>query len=623
MDAAKIRVEVEAFQARTAYGMAIEDCFPAWYLHRRFELADSQAVNQCSDPALDGPTKGQDFGLDAYHLGKYEGRLRLSLIQAKFSSNIAAVRNGFRDLKKLPKILQRMFEGGESDELRENKVIINLRRDINKLSPEERGELALDFIVLHLCQEDHEHITNTTTGARNELREIIEDILPNRTSSLGHIGPEKMNFHGVETVAPVPWISMTMKSTEAVSNYNGNTVQMYYGIGLLSELVDMYTSRRDSLFSKNVRYFLRTSRNTERGPAGRIRETLGQMCTTKSLEPELFAFYHNGVTIFARAVRRNGEQLEVQEPFVLNGCQTIKSAYRFSQERKIKNEQLTRDRWKRITIPVRITTTRDEELVRIITVNNNRQNSITPAALRANDPIQLKLEDKFRRRRLFYERQEGALAQITDTNPEILYEEYENSNDSAIYITDLARSIAASQGVNGLNYATHPNEIFENNNIYNRIFNEHTLQSITFLTFLQNLHDIIFLVLKKDLSLEKQSTEGPSPSRIGYHALALLIRYLAKNKRTEIISRFGHKRLSKKDKDFREEIRKELGNHRSRIQSALKGRLLSAADSKVDTLRQAYEVAERDLKLNREIDPFDIFSNLDETAPLEEQDEAD
>ncbi len=59
------------------------------------------------------------------------------------------------------------------------------------------------------------------------------------------------------------------------------------------------------LFSKNVRYYLKSRRNVEKGPASRIKETLKQACATTGdagISPELFAFYHNGVTLIAKSV---------------------------------------------------------------------------------------------------------------------------------------------------------------------------------------------------------------------------------------------------------------------------------------------------------------------------------
>jgi hypothetical protein len=610
MKSSKIREEVESFQIKTAYSAAIEDCFPAWYLHRKYFLPETQALNQCSDPAIDGDTKGHDFGLDAYHFLRQDGRPRLFLFQAKYSGSISEVKKGFRDLKKLPARLRRLIENLESDENKENKVIINLRRDLNLLSPEERKSLILDFMVLHLCQEDHEIVSNETSHSRSELGEQIEAELPDHAFNLGHVGPGKMDFGVDETSVPPPWVHLELTVAETIARHNNTEAQMLYGVAKLSELVTMYSLRRDTLFSKNVRYFIKNAKNTERGPSAKIRETLTQMCIKGTIDPALFAFFHNGVTVFARTVRKNSNRIEIQDPYVLNGCQTIKTAYLFSMDPKVK-ERIQRDKWAQVTIPLRITTTRDDNLVQTITLNNNRQNAIPPAALRANDPLQLELERRFRGRKLFYERQEGAFAHILDSNPEILIDDYENSNDLAIHIVELARSIAAAQGENGLSYALHPNEIFEHDNIYHKVFNKKTTASTTFLTFLQNLHDIIFLVLKRDLRLEKTGN-GPSPSRVGYHAIALLVKHLTKGNKPEFILRFGQERLGKKAADFRDELRKELGNHRSGIQTALKEHLLSAPDSRAETLREGYSAAERSLRLRGDIDPFTSFADLDE-----------
>ncbi|WP_084610740.1 AIPR family protein [Archangium violaceum] len=610
MKSSKIREEVEAFQIKTAYSAATEDCFPAWYLHRKYFLPETQALTQCSDPAIDGDTKGYDFGLDAYHILRQDGRVRLFLLQAKYSGSISEVKKGFRDLKKLPARLRRLLDGLESDESKENKIIVNLRRDLNLLSPEERKSLILDFMVLHLCQEDHEIASNETNHSRSELGDQIEEELPDYTFNLGHIGPDKMDFGDIDTKIPPPWVPLELTVAETTAHHNNTEAQMLYGIAKLAELVAMYSLRRDTLFSKNVRYFIKNAKNTERGPSAKIRETLAQMCIKGTIDPGLFAFFHNGVTVFARAIRKNGNRIEIQDPYVLNGCQTIKTAYLFSMDPKIK-DKLQQDKWAQVTIPLRITTTRDENLVQTITINNNRQNAIPPAALRANNPLQLELERRFRSRKIFYERQEGSFAHILDSNPETLIEDYENSNDLAIHIVELARSIAAAQGEEGLSYALHPNDIFEHDGTYHKVFNNRTTASTIFLTFLQNTHDMIFLVLKRDLRLEKIGN-GPSPSRVGYHAIALLVRHLAKSNKHDFVLRFGQERLGKKAADFREELRKELGNHRSGIQTALKEHLLSAPDSRAETLRESYSAAERSLRLRGNIDPFATFANLDE-----------
>jgi AIPR protein len=104
--------------------------------------------------------------------------------------------------------------------------------------------------------------------------------------------------------------------------------------------VEIYRARKDDLFSKNVRLFLKSKTNTEKGPSGKMRETLNTMCCAIDSEnknpPELFALYHNGITIYARNVSMKDQTLILREPYVLNGCQTISTAYRFRYPVKAK-----------------------------------------------------------------------------------------------------------------------------------------------------------------------------------------------------------------------------------------------------------------------------------------------
>jgi hypothetical protein len=55
-----------------------------------------------------------------------------------------------------------------------------------------------------------------------------------------------------------------------------------------------------------------------------------------------------------------------------------------------------------------------DDFVTRVTINNNRQNPVEPWNLRANDTIQLELQDKFADElKLYYERQENAFDQLS------------------------------------------------------------------------------------------------------------------------------------------------------------------------------------------------------------------
>src|SRR5262249_45274589 len=271
------------------------------------------------------------------------------------------------------------------------------RMDLHRIVPTVREQLALEFVVLHLSGDEDEIIVHRTAPARGALKEAIEDALPSRTYTIGNIGPRKMMFNSLEMMVVPPIAEpLTLQAVGSAATHNGREVKMYYGIGKLSELVEMYRSRRDLLFSKNVRYFLSKKSNLEKGPSGRMRETLKSICIDQTLEPELFSFFHNGVTIYAEHVELKESALDLRSPYVLNGCQTVKTAFLFASDPRLKN-RIHQERWNSITVPVRITMTRDEALIRTITINNNRQNTISPSALRANDPVQLQLQERFRR----------------------------------------------------------------------------------------------------------------------------------------------------------------------------------------------------------------------------------
>lgn len=610
LDAKRIRREVEELRQSIGIDKA-EDVFPIWYLKRRYLISEVQAQMQASDPALEGEEKGFDFGLDAFQIDLKQDPPRLALLQAKYSEAITNIGKGYRDLARAVPTLASLIEGNLV-EARENKIITNLRRDLHRLEPAVRDQLALEFVVLHLSGDDDEVISHRAAAARDTLQEAVVDGFPNRIYTIGHIGPRKMTFDAVDVVVvPQLWESLTLQTVGCAATHNDREIQMYYGIGKLAELVEIYRSRRDLLFSKNVRYFLSKKSNTVKGPSGRMRDTLKEICVDRTVEPELFSFFHNGVTLYAEQVQTTEGGLQLRAPYVLNGCQTVKTAFQFASDPRLRN-RIDEERWTKITVPVRVTMTRDDDLIRTITINNNRQNTISPSALRANDPEQLDLQKRFRRFKIFYERQEGAFESILrDTNTDALIDEFENTGNRPVNIVHLARSLSAVAGGTDLfNYAHHPNDIFERQQVYERCFSTKRLASVTFLIFLQNLHDILPLVLKKDLKLEP-GEGAPKPGGLGFYTMCLLCRYLAREDQHDFVREYGQK-LWGRNKTFRDAIASYLGNHRSHIKSALDGKFMTLSDGSTESRKTAFGRAEAVLRLGGQIDPFEAFKDLDD-----------
>jgi hypothetical protein len=613
MELRRIRQEVEDLRIKLA--IQAEDVFPIWYLRRRYFLPNLRAQMRCSDPAAEGDQKGHDFGLDAYHIDRKQDPPRLVLVQAKYSEGLVYVGKGFRDLARATKMLGEMLERLDVPPPVENRIITNLRHDLQGLTQAQRDELGLEFVVIHLCREDDEIIAQKTKAARDELSETVEHHFADRVRFYSQLGPRRFVFsRDDEIVIPerIEFLSLDHVSTSAI--HNDRPACMHYGLGHLAELVTLYEGRRDALFAKNVRYFLTGKKAQERGPAGRMRETLKAICIEKHLPPEIFAFYHNGVTIYAETAEPADRGLHLRAPFVLNGCQTVKSAYLFHSDPRLR-DKIDEEAWNRVLVPLKVITSKDEALVRQITINNNRQNAIPPEALRANDPVQLRLQDRFRKIGIFYERQEGAFEVFQAGGFD--WDEYENTRGRCVNIVDLGRALASvAGGVDLVNYAHHANDIFESDPAYDRIFSEKRIASITFLTFLQNLYDVVPVVLKRNLNLQ-QVQGGPRPGRLTFYATCLLVRYLAKNDERGFVKEYG-RALWGRNEAFRKELVTYFSHHRSGIKAVLQDKFMALTDASQELLRDAFSRAETALRLGNNIEVFGAFANLDAEVEDEE-----
>lgn len=255
MDASAIRTAVSEFRERTAQGIKREDCFAPWYLHQLFHMPETQAIEQSSDGS-------HDFGVDAFHLFEGSPPSKLLLVQAKFSDSLNLISEGIRGFRKALPELASTLEIGASEVPHQNKVLHNLRAALNQLDAKVRDSLELNFHVIHLSMEDRTIVGNRTREARNELRETLLETFPDRPHVIRDLGP--IDFGPPETrYVPPKEVRLSVQSVKEFPA--GPKSVMFYGVGRLADLVDLYTSRRDNLFARNVRYYLYSKKNTDKG----------------------------------------------------------------------------------------------------------------------------------------------------------------------------------------------------------------------------------------------------------------------------------------------------------------------------------------------------------------------
>lgn len=96
-------------------------------------------------------------------------------------------------------------------------------------------------------------------------------------------------------------------------------------------LIDLYdflrryrerTGDLDQIFEKNVRRFLGGRGKVNRGMQGTLRDA-----------PERFGLYNNGITLVVSDYDYRGTDLDLVEPYIVNGCQTSRTIWEFCHHR--------------------------------------------------------------------------------------------------------------------------------------------------------------------------------------------------------------------------------------------------------------------------------------------------
>lgn len=144
-----------------------------------------------------------------------------------------------------------------------------------------------------------------------------------------------------------------------------------------TELVTLDGIENQSLYHFNVR-----------GPLGNtkvnkdIRKSINDPRTHK-----MFPLFHNGITIIAKGLEANTESLTMSGPYyVVNGCQSLTELFR--------NRSKLTDDLRVLTKIIKLEPT--SPWAQVITTNSNNQNGVKPRDWKANNPIQIRLQNEFR-----------------------------------------------------------------------------------------------------------------------------------------------------------------------------------------------------------------------------------
>jgi hypothetical protein len=167
--------------------------------------------------------------------------------------------------------------------------------------------------------------------------------------------------------------------------------EAYYGILPFQEFIKILVDEDDkirNILDDNVRDF--------QGEDNPVNQVIGE--TLKGDRSELFSVLNNGVTIVAHSLKPSGNNFTISDYQIVNGCQTSNVLF---NHRHLESVQ-------KLSIPLKLIITEDEDVKNQITIATNSQTAIKREQLAALSDFQKNLEHYYSSMegegKLYYER---------------------------------------------------------------------------------------------------------------------------------------------------------------------------------------------------------------------------
>lgn len=432
------------------------DYFGLLVLERDYNVPREQAVNQVA-------FGGNDYGLDGFHFDPE--KKNLYLFQFKNTKSHAQFKSSMQRL--IDEGMEVIFLNPQKANPAKNQILLQLHSCMLE-NREVIKQVCLRFIFNGDPSEADkspvlDHLREDLENKKYFIDKFFEgrqvSFLVEFRSATGKIG--MVGDHSRTRVYQLPL-------TNLLECPGPSGEQMYVGFIRLMDLNLMHRDLGPRFFERNIRFGLGTHHSVNRA----LLRALKQIAFNGE-PPSVFTFNHNGITLAAEHLEKIDGDYHITSPRLLNGAQTVTTFDEFlkSNGRHPQVEKLTKP-LEEVRVLCRIITKATADFITSVTINNNRQNPVAPWNLRANDLIQLQLQEKFKEDLgIFYERQENAFEALENLEEEGITE------IKPIQIRLLAQTFLLTDGeVDKTNRMT---EVFDDDRIYNSVFNEARLRADT------------------------------------------------------------------------------------------------------------------------------------------------
>lgn len=439
---------------RNSSGGNKNDYFGLLYLEQAYNLSREKALRQLA-------FGGNDYGIDGFHFDPQ--KRNFYLLQFKFTKDHLQFKGSFQRL--IADGIEQIF-AAKTQDTSSNQILAQIKSQLRE------NRSVIDQVCLYFVFDgDPEEAGRSKV--LDQLREELENKRYLIDQFFGRPIQMVIEFRTPEKVGPPPLPPRNHTYTigfEGIARRTGpGSETMHIGFVSLADLLQIQTDMGNRFLERNIRAALPEDVAVNKALSRAYRRIL--LDSTEG--PEIFAFNHNGMSIAAQDLQPVDGMHSITEPRLLNGAQTLATLGRFMEKTwPSKAPKEAKERLSSMMVLCKIITGGEQPFVTSVTVNNNRQNPIAPWNLRANDLIQLHLQDKFKQELgVFYERQENAMAALSDAE---LEEEGLDAN-KAVEIRRLAQTYLAVDGdVDRMNRLK---EVFEDDRLYAETFAESRLQA--------------------------------------------------------------------------------------------------------------------------------------------------
>jgi len=292
-----------------------EDYFGLLYLEREHKMARERSINQIA-------FGGNDYGIDGFYFD--EVKRNLYLFQFKYSESYGQFKGSLQRLIDIG--VERIFTAPNKDQYK-NQLLMQLRSSLIE------NRAVIDQICFRFV-----FTGDPADAERSSVLDKLREDLENKKYFIDQFFGERqvslvVEFRSTSGRVGGPHLpretttfSIPMKDLVLVEGPAGQKMHLCF-----IRLVDLDRMHREigsRFFDSNIRYGLGESEAVNRS----ISAALKRIVLDRGEDPNIFAFDHNGITLFAEKVEAIDSSFRLTAPRLLNGAQTVTTLSRFSNQ---------------------------------------------------------------------------------------------------------------------------------------------------------------------------------------------------------------------------------------------------------------------------------------------------